>query len=82
VHLEVSSALLMMRGLGTLLLPDGDPAITTLEWLPPPAALLVLADVEKTWDVLICGQQHPALLCMLLYALLTRWEVASEVAVR
>jgi hypothetical protein len=79
--LEVSSALLMMRGLGTLLLPDDDPAVTAaLEWLPPPAALLALADAEKAWDVLMCGQQHPALLCALLYARLARWEVAAEIA--
>ena len=78
---ELSSALLMMRGLGTLLLPDGDPAVAAaLEWLPPSAVLLALADAEKAWDVLMCGQQHPALLCALLYARLARWEVAAEIA--
>jgi len=79
--LELSSALLMMRGLGTLLLPDGDPAVAAaLEWLPPPAALLALADAEKAWDVFMNGRQHPTLLCALLYARVARWEVAAEIA--
>ena len=77
----LSSAMLTVRGLGTLLLPEGDPSVAAaLEWLPPPAALLALADAEKAWDVFMNGQQHPTLLCALLYARLARWEVAAEIA--
>ena len=77
----LSSAMLVARGLGTLLLTDGDPAVNAaLEWLPSPAALLSIAETEKAWDALMCGGEHPALLCALLYARLAQWEVAAEIA--
>jgi len=77
----LSSAMLMVRGLGTLLLPDGDPAVdAALKWLPPSAALLAIAETETAWDVFMSGCQHPSLLCALLYARLGRWEVAAEIA--
>ena len=62
-------------------MPDGDPAVAAaLEWLPPSTALLALADAERAWDVFMNGQQHPALLCALLYARLARWEMVVEIA--
>ena len=77
----LSSAMLMVRGLGTLLLPDGNPAVdAALKWLPPSAALLAIAETETAWDVFMSGCQHPALLCALLYARLARWEVSAEIA--
>lgn len=75
------SAALMARCLGTVLLPDDDPALAeSAEWLPSPSQLLNIAGNEKAWDVFMVGAQHPALLGGLMYARIGRWREASFVA--
>ena len=78
---SAESAALISRATGALLLPDASPAMqAAAEWLPPPQALVRIAEEECLWDTYLCGVQHPALACALLYAKLRRWDEAAAVA--
>ncbi len=74
------SAKLMARCLAAWLLPHDDPDLAEAEaWLPPPEALLGIADAERAWDVFMVGAQHPALLGATLYFRLAKVDAAIEV---
>ena len=78
---SAESAALISRATGALLLPDESPVVkAAAEWLPAPRALVQLAEEECLWDTYLCGVQHPALACALLYAKLRRWVDAAAVA--
>jgi len=80
------SFMLMARAVGWLLAPTdewrvfADAPAEARAWLPSPQALLALAAAERAWDVYLCGAQHPALACALVYGRLGRWAEAKEVA--
>jgi hypothetical protein len=73
----------VVRGLSALLEEDSSDATRDAlqEWLPPPAELLRIAELECAWRANGGGSAHPALLCARLHGeRLGGWEATAEVA--
>jgi hypothetical protein len=79
----LDTTLLVVRGLSALLEEESSDASRAAlrEWLPPPAELLRIAELECVWRACGCGSAHPALLCARLHGeRLGGLEAAAEVA--